>query len=205
MVSELQRRCIDITYKHHLTHLNGVLGAVDIIDHIYSVKKEEEPFILSNGHVGLALYVVLEKYYGFDAETLTIKHGTHPNRDEKDKIWCSTGSLGMGLTVAVGMAMADRKRDVYVMTSDGEMAEGSCWEALRIASDYRLENLRITCLANGSSGYQKVDSEILDIRMQYFYPSLVQRVHLYELPDWIQSFPGHYVKLDDKKYREITL
>lgn len=203
MLTKLQRRCIDISYKFKLTHLNGVLSAVGIIDHIYFVKKPNEPFILSNGHVGLALYVVLEKYYSFDAEKLFEKHGTHPCRDMKDKIWCSTGSLGQGITVALGMAFADRKRNVYVMTSDGEMAEGSCWEALRIASDYRLENLRITCLANGYSGYQKVDTDALDIRMQYFYPSLMQKVNLYDKPDWLQGIQGHYIKMDENMYKEI--
>ena len=72
-----------------------------------------------------ALYVVLEKYFGIDAEELLEKHGHHPHRDELNKLHCSTGSLGQGITVAVGRAIANPNRDVYCLISDGECAEGS--------------------------------------------------------------------------------
>ena len=49
-----------------------------------------------------------------------MKHGTHPHRDLEDKIYCSTGSLGMGIGIAVGMALADRSKNVYCLISDGE-------------------------------------------------------------------------------------
>lgn len=202
-MTELKKRIVDLAYKHKLTHISSCLNAIDAIDKIYSIKKDNEPFILSQGHAGLALYVVLEKYKKIDAEYLIKKHGTHPSRDEKDGIYCSTGSLGQGLTVAVGMALADKSRNVYVLTSDGEMAEGASWEALRLASEYQLENLRITCIANGYSAYGKVDTDLLDLRMQYFYPSLVVRVNLFAYPDFLQGLEGHYVKLDEKKYKEI--
>lgn len=200
---ELKKRVIDLTYKLGLTHLGSCLNAVTIIDNIYKVKKENEPFILSQGHAALALYVVLEKYYFKDAEELFRKYGTHPYRSEKDLIWCSTGSLGQGIGIGVGMALADRKRNVYVITSDGDMAEGSSWEALRVATDYKLENLRITCIANGFSGYRKVETDLLDLRMQYFYPSLMLKVNTFAYPDWIQGINGHYVKMDEKMYKEI--
>jgi transketolase len=202
-MSELEKRIIEISYSKKLSHLSSCLTSVGIIDNLYKVKKENEPFILSNGHAALALYVVLEKYYFLDAEKLYDKHGTHPNRDLKDKIYCSTGSLGQGLTVAVGMALADRNRNVYVLTSDGEMAEGSAWEALRIASDLRLENLRITVNANGYSAYGKADADLLDLRMQYFYPSLVMRTDMFKYPDFLQGVNGHYQTLDEEKYKEI--
>ena len=86
--SDLEKRIIDITYKKKLTHLNGCLTAVQLIDNIYKIKKEKDLFILSAGHTALALYVVLEKKYGFDAEKLQEQHGTHPNRDLKHKIYC---------------------------------------------------------------------------------------------------------------------
>lgn len=212
-MTNLQKRVLEISYKHKLSHLSSCLNAVDVIDKLYEVKKENEPFILSNGHAALALYVVLEKYSktktcmgdvkNLDAEQLYLKHGTHPNRDLKDGIYCSTGSLGMGLPVAVGMAIADKKRNVYVVTSDGEMAEGSCWEALKIASDLRLENLRVTVIANGYSAYGKVDPDLLDLRMQYFYPSLVLRTNLFSFPSWVQGVDGHYCTMTDEMYKEI--
>ena len=200
---ELKRRVIDLTYKYGLTHLSSCLNAVGVIDNIYKVKKDNEPFILSQGHAGLALYVVLEKYFFKDAEMLIKKHGTHPGRDMENKIWCSTGSLGQGITVAVGMALADRTRNVYVVISDGELAEGSVWEALKIAMDFKLENLRVTCISNGYSGFGKIEPDLLDIRLQYFYPTLMLKVNTFAYPDWVQGVAGHYVKMDEAKYKEL--
>ena len=204
MPNDLKRRILSISYKHKLSHIGSCLTSVDLIDHIYKTKKKDEPFILSNGHAGLALYVVLEKFEGKDAEKLWKKHGTHPCRNLKDGIYCSTGSLGQGLTVAVGMAMADRSRNVYVLTSDGEMAEGSSWEALRLASELRLENLRVTVVANGLSAYGNVDVDALDMRMQYFYPSLVVKTNLFSYPAWLQGLAGHYVVMNKEQYEEIS-
>jgi len=203
-LNKLERRIIDISYKKGLSHIGSCLTAVRLIDHIYLVKRHDEPFILDNGHAGLALYVVLEKFHFKDAEALFDKHGVHPNRDEQDLIYCSTGSLGQGIAIAVGMALADRSKNVYILTSDGAMAEGSNWEALRIAGEQRLENLRVTVNANGHSAYNKVDTELLDIRMQYFFPSLVARTNLLDYPDWLQGLNGHYVTMDEQKYKEIT-
>ena len=140
-MNRLHNRIIEISKKHHLSHLGSSLTSCDIIDEIYRVKKENEPFILSCGHSGLGLYCVLEKHYGFDAEKLYLKHGTHPHRDLGDKICCSTGSLGMGLGIAVGMALADRSKNVYCLISDGEMYEGSIYEAANVIKKYNVTNL----------------------------------------------------------------
>jgi transketolase len=204
MLNKLERRIVDLSYKHKLSHIGSCLTAVNIIDGIYKVKKPNEPFILSQGHAGLALYVVLEKYEKRDAEELLVKHGTHPNRDMKNGIWCSTGSLGQGLPIAVGMAMTDRTRNVYVLSSDGEMMEGSCWEALRIAANQRLENLRLTVNANGYTALGKCDASLLDLRLQYFYPCLVVQTNLFSYPDWLQGLWGHYKVMNKEEYEEIT-
>lgn len=201
-MGELQRRIIDLSYKLGLSHIGSCLSAVDTIDKIYSVKKESEPFILSNGHAALALYVVLEKYYHFDAEKLYKKHGTHPNRDKRHKIWASTGSLGHGIGIAVGMALADKTRNVYAVVSDGECAEGSLWEALNAASRLRIENLRVTVIANGYSAYDRVDIDDLDMRLQLFYPCYVVRTNLFAYPDFLQGLKGHYQVLSKEQYEE---
>ena len=204
VLNKLERRVIDISYKHNLSHLGSCLTAVRLIDHIFLVKKPEDIFILSSGHAGLALYVILEKFLGKDAEELYLKHGVHPNRDLEDGIYASSGSLGHGLGIAVGAAVVNPKRDVYVLCSDGEMAEGSCWEAMRIAADLRLENLRIMVNANGYGAYGKIETEALDLRMQYFYPSLVQRTNTYSYPDWLQGLEAHYHTMTEDQYKEIT-
>ena len=203
-MNTLERRIIDISYKHGLTHIGSCLTSVNVIDKIYQVKKKDDPFILSNGHAALALYVVLEKWEGKDAEKLWEKHGTHPNRDLKDGIYCSTGSLGMGITVAVGMALADRKSKVYVLMSDGECAEGAVWEALQVAAKQRLENLNIAVVCNGYSAYGRVDVDDLDTRLNAFYPTLCFRTNLFNLPDFMQGFNGHYLKLNKRQYQELT-
>lgn len=203
-LNKLEERILEISFKKGLSHLSSNLTAVGLIDKIYKVKKDNEPFILDNGHAGLALYVVLEKVYLKDAEELFDKHGVHPNRDLKNRIYASAGSLGHGIGIAVGMALANKDRGVFVLTSDGAMAEGSNWEALRIAGELRLENLRVVVNANGTGAYGKVDADLLDTRMQYFYPSLVMRTNMFKYPDYLQSWDGHYKVLNEKEYKEIT-
>lgn len=203
LLNKIEHRILDISFKKGLSHIGSCLTAFRLIDNIFKVRKDDEPFILDNGHAGLALYVALEKWYFKDAEKLFDKHGVHPNRDLEDGIWASTGSLGHGIGMAVGMALADRTKNVYVLTSDGAMAEGSNWEALRIAGEQRLENLRVTVNANGYGAYGKVDTDLLDIRMQYFFPSLVLKTNLFEQPDFLQGLEGHYHVMNEKEYKEI--
>src|SRR5438874_161410 len=95
----LHDRIIEISKKYKLSHLGSCLTAIDIIEEIYNEKQEDEKFVLSSGHAGLALYVVLEKY-GFDAEILLKHCGIHPKRMYGYGIDCSTGSLGHGLPIA---------------------------------------------------------------------------------------------------------
>ena len=116
----LIKRIVEIAYKHKLTHLGCYFSSVQIVDKIYSEKEKDDIFILSSGHAALALYVVIEKYCNLDADKLFTKHGGHPHRCEEDELYCSTGSLGMGLTVAVGRAIANPNRLVHGLICDGE-------------------------------------------------------------------------------------
>lgn len=200
---DLHKRILEISHKNKLSHIGSCLSTVDALDQIYSIKKPHEPFILSNGHAALALYCVLEKYEGRNAEELFKKHGVHPNRDMENGIWASSGSLGHGLGIAVGYALADRSRTVYVTISDGECAEGSIWEALRIASDYRLENLRVACIGNGYSAYNTVDVKDLDNRLCTFYPTMMIKTNMFEYPDFLQGQQAHYKILSDEEYKEL--
>lgn len=202
-MNKLHKRILEISYKYKLSHIGSCLVTVDTLDHIYSIRKSEDPVILSNGHAGLALYVVLEKYFGYDAEMLWKKHGVHPNRDEKHGIWASTGSLGHGIGMAIGYALSDRKRTVYVTISDGEASEGSVWEALAVARKYQCENIRLALIANGYSAYDRVDVDDLDIRINDFYPTLLVKKNLFDYPDFLQGLQGHYHVLTDKEYEEI--
>lgn len=203
LLNKLEQRCIELSYKLKLTHLSSVLTAVGLIDKLFLAKKPQDKFVLSNGHAFLALAVILEKNGKANAEELMKKHGTHPNRDIDAEIWVSTGSLGQGLPIAVGMAIARPEIDIYVLVSDGEMAEGSCWEALRIAGELRLENLKVVCNANGYSALGKTDVSVLDTRMQMFYPSLVVGTDMFKYPDYLNGVAGHYASLNEERYKEL--
>lgn len=202
-LSKLEQRILQISYKKGLSHLSSNLTAVQLIDNIYKVKKDKDVFVLSNGHAALALYTVLEKFHFLDAEKLFDKHGVHPNRDLDNLIYCSTGSLGNGIAIAVGMAIADPRRLVFVLMSDGELAEGSCWEALRIAGELRLENLRIMVNANGFGAYGKIDVDLIDTRLQMFFPTLLVQTNMFDFPDYLQGIDGHYKKLNAREFEEV--
>ena len=167
---------MDITYQENLSHLSSTLSALPIIEEIYNEKKDDEVFILSNGHAGLALYVVLESKYGIDPVMLLHKHGIHPGKDLENKLYCSTGSLGSGLPIAVGHALADRTKNVYCMISDGEAAEGSIWESLRFIKEAKLDNLKVYININGMSAYDYLDVDYLIARLKAFLPSINVRL-----------------------------
>lgn len=203
-LNKLEKRCIEITYKHKLTHLGSVLTSVGILDKLYLAKKPNDKVVLSSGHAFLAQAVVLEKNGIADAEDLIARHGVHPNRDVLAQVWVSTGSLGQGLPIAVGMAIARQDIDIYVLVSDGEMAEGSCWEALRIAGELRLENLKVVVNANGYSALGKVDPDLLETRIQMFYPSVVVKTDMFKYPDFLQGVGAHYLALSAEQYKELV-
>ena len=108
-----------------------------------------------------------------NAEELFLKHGGHPHRDEENGIYCSTGSLGLGITVAVGRALANKNRRVHVLISDGESAEGSVWEALRFIKENNLSNIEVYVNVNGYAAYDKVDVKYLVDRLKVFYLQLI--------------------------------
>jgi transketolase len=112
--------------------------------------------------MSLGLYVVIEKYYGIDAEHIYLKHGVHPERCEECKIYCSTGSLGNGISIACGMALADRTKNVYCLISDGESAEGIVYEVANVMRKYELTNLKVYCNYNGFSANDPVEQWMID-------------------------------------------
>ena len=192
-MNALHNRILEISKKHNCSHLGGSLTSADIISDIYFEKKEDEPFILSCGHNSMALYVVLEQHYGFDAEKLYLKHGTHPNRDLEDKIYCSTGSLGMGLSVALGMAMADRTKNVYCLISDGESFEGVVWEVANVVMKYKVSNLKLYCNYNGFGAYDAIDYGYI-IRLKVLFPEM--KVIKTNVEDYnLKGLEAHYCKL----------
>jgi len=204
-LNDLEKRILEISYKYKLSHLSSNLTAVGIIDEIYCLRKENNPFILSSGHAGLALYVVLEKYYGLDAEKLFKKHGVHPNRDLKDKIYYSTGSLGCGLPAAIGMALSNRNRTVYCLISDGESFEGSIYESLNIIYQQNIKNLNLFLNLNGYSALEELNIlRIADI-MKALMPKIEIRptYHIQKRFPLLNGIQGHYKILSNEDFEVL--
>lgn len=202
-MNALERRVIDISYGQRIGHLSSNLNAVNIIDEIYQTKRPQDEFILSSGHAALAWYVVLEKYQGQDAEALFHRLGVHPHRDAESGIGVSTGSLGMGITVAVGYALADPDRDVYCLLSDGECGEGAVWEALRFIHERGITNLHVYVNVNGMIAYDLIDRDYLCQRLQAFLPGIhIRHTQPPEWP-WAQGILTHYYVLKPQDYERL--
>lgn len=197
---DLKRRILDISYKYKLSHLGSCLTAVDIIEEIFNQKKPEERFVLSSGHAGLALYVVIEKHLGIDAESIFNHHGVHPDRCSKCKLDCSTGSLGQGLPIAVGMALSDRSKNVYCLVSDGECAEGSIHEAMKVKQKESLTNLKVYINVNGWSAYQQSQEGWID----YDYGHLANIKYTQDEIPFLKAQDAHYHVMTEEEYRGGT-
>jgi len=126
--------------EHNEAHLGGSFSVIELLITLYEVVlKEDDKFILSKAHASFPLCLILkEKGYN---PSLT----THLELDPENGIHCTTGSLGHGLPIATGMALARKrlniKGKIFVMISDGECQEGTTWESLLIGAKHCLDNL----------------------------------------------------------------
>jgi transketolase len=202
IVDKLIDRVIDISLRHNLSHLGSCLTAIPILVEIFEEMKVGDKFVLSNGHAGLAYYVVLEHYRGINAEDTLIKYGIHPERDLDLGIDVSTGSLGMGLPIAAGMAMFSKENQVYCLISDGECAEGSIWEALHFIDSNGLCNMHVYVNINGVAAYKDVDIESLSRRLKSFLPGIKIRItDVSERINFPTKLSAHYMSTE----KAITL
>lgn len=135
---DLRKKIIEKGCEFKLGHFGAALSCVDCISYLYdNVLTIQDIFILSKGHGAPALYAKLEEM------GKNVNWKEHPELDEKSGIYATTGSLGHGLPIAVGRAYAKRLKGdngkVYVLLGDGEIQEGSNWEALMIASKLKVD------------------------------------------------------------------
>lgn len=199
---DLKKRIIEIAYKNKLSHLGSYLSCVDTISKIYDNMNQNDIFILSNGHASLAQYVVLEKKYGIDAELLFNTHGGHPHLNESHHIYCSTGSLGMGISVAIGRALANKNRSVHVMISDGECAEGVIWESLRFIADHKMTNIFVYVIINGYSAYDSIDKDSLKKKLAGFNEGQITTVDATsEHFPFLKGLNAHYHVMREENYK----
>lgn len=177
---KLRRDVITMIYKAASGHPGGALSVLDILVVLYYMVMKIDPanyqdpdrdrLILSKGHACPALYAVLADRGFFPASFLESlrKIGSplqgHPDMCKTPGVEMSTGSLGQGLSVANGMALAARlensRRRIYVILGDGEIQEGQVWEAAMSAAHYRLDNLTAFLDYNGL----QIDGWIRDVK-----------------------------------------
>lgn len=163
----LRKRLLQFLFEANTSHIGSSLSMIDLIEAVYAVKSREDRCVLSNGHSAMALYTVLE-HHSILPKDRARDLGVHPDRDPSVGIDVSTGSLGQGLPIAVGMAIANPQQRVFCLISDGECAEGSIWEALRIIQTKKLSNLRILLSANGWGAYDPINTAELQQRLKGF-------------------------------------
>lgn len=159
----VRRRDLQMVHDAKLGHIGGDLSAADILVTLYfgvlnvdphaPNDPERDRFILSKGHCAGALYTTLAHANFFPLDELNTfvqplsRLNGHPDRNKVPGVETNTGPLGHGLPVAVGAALAAKltheRWRVFVLTGDGELQEGSNWEAAMSASHYRLDNLTV--------------------------------------------------------------
>ena len=158
----LRKQIFLTAYAGGITHIASSYSCLEILYTLYLKKvmnydvdnplwEQRDRFVLSKGHAGLALYTVMCKAGFLTEEELKtfLKPGSHvggePCMRDLKGIEASTGSLGHGLSMAVGMAMAQKmdnlKARTFVILGDGECEEGTIWEAVMSAAAYKLDNL----------------------------------------------------------------
>lgn len=171
MNEDLRRKIVQMVCAGKDGHIPSAFSIVDILAVLYRDYLKYDPqnpdwperdyFILSKGHGCLALYVILERH-GFITErdiALFCKAGgilgEHPDCTKVPGVEASTGSLGHGLSFAVGIALGLRlkgmKNKVYVLVGDGECHEGVVWEAANVANNLQLGNICVIVDWNGSA------------------------------------------------------
>lgn len=161
MTRTVRRDVVTMVHEAGSGHPGGSLSAAELMTALYfEIMKvdpenpqweERDRFILSKGHVAPVLYSVLARKGFFPVEELhtlrrlgSILQG-HPHGSSTPGLDCSSGSLGQGLSIANGLAIAFKKQQktnrVYCLLGDGELQEGQCWEAVMTAAQQKLDNL----------------------------------------------------------------
>ncbi len=201
IANEVRRGIVTGVHAAKSGHPGGSLGAADIMTYLYFEEMDVDPanpsraardrFVLSKGHCAPALYAVLAERGFFPKEELeTLRHiGSrlqgHPNMNDTPGVDMSTGSLGQGISAAVGMALAAKhwgdSYRVYTLLGDGECEEGQVWEAAMFAGNHNLDNLVAIVDHNGL----QIDGSIDEVNSAM------------PLADKFRAFKWHVIELAD--------
>ena len=183
IAAKVRMGIIESTHGAKAGHPGGSLSATEMFTYLYFKELNIDPknpkaenrdrFVLSKGHTAPGLYAALAHRGFFPVEDLpTLRHidsylQGHPNMNTVPGVDMSTGSLGQGISVAVGMALGAKHQNkdyrVYTLLGDGEIQEGQVWEACMAAAHYKLDNLVIVVDNNGL----QIDGNIADVMSPY--------------------------------------
>lgn len=176
----IRKDILKITFLKKASHIGSNLSIVEILIVLYKnfiKKKNKNELILSKGHACLSLYCVLS-YFKYIPKSLLKKFGNNNSimmshvSHKIPGVKISTGSLGHGLPIAAGKAFVSKKKKFFIVLSDGELNEGSNWEALMFIGHHRLTNIKIIIDSNKiqSIGYTKdiLNLNPLKKKLQYF-------------------------------------
>ena len=207
MANEIRKDIVTAVHSAKSGHPGGSLSSADIFTYLYFVEMNVDPanpkwedrdrFVLSKGHVAPGLYSTLAEKGYFPKEDLkTLRHtGSylqgHPDMKHIPGIDMSSGSLGQGVSVAVGMAAAGKydKKDyrVYTLTGDGEIQEGQIWEAAMWAGHRKLDNLVVIVDNNNL----QIDGSVEDVCSPY------------PIDKKFEAFNFHVINIDGNDFDQI--
>ena len=183
LAAKVRMGIIESTHGAKAGHPGGSLSATEMFTYLYFKEMNIDPknpkaenrdrFVLSKGHTAPGLYAALAHRGFFPVEDLpTLRHidsylQGHPNMNTVPGVDMSTGSLGQGISVAVGMALGAKHQNkdfrVYTLLGDGEIQEGQVWEACMAAAHYKLDNLVVIVDNNGL----QIDGNVADVMSPY--------------------------------------
>ena len=195
------------THSAKAGHPGGSLSAADLFTYLYFQELNVDPanpkwedrdrFVLSKGHTAPGLYAALAHRGFFPVEDLTtLRHidsylQGHPNMNSVPGVDMSTGSLGQGISCAVGMAMGLKHQGktprVYTLLGDGEIQEGQVWEACMAASHYKLDNLVVIVDNNGL----QIDGDVAKVMSPY------------PIADKLEAFGFHTIAIDGHDFDQM--
>lgn len=185
---ELRKKTFHAFIEHGEAHLGGSFSMIEMLLALHEeVLTTDDKFILSKAHASYP-YCIYLRDNGFNP---SIK--THLELDPKNNIHCTTGSLGHGLPIGLGMALARKMQNkngkIYVLMSDGECQEGTTWESLLIAAKHQLDNLIVMI------DYNKVQA----------LSSLEDGLPLDDLGKKFEAFNWHCIEIKDgHSFEEIV-
>lgn len=179
---ELRKMIVEISYRAGAHHLGSCLSCIDILSALYFHTLKIDPknpcaperdwFILSKGHAAQAQYVALAKRGFFSNDILNTflqdgsGLGAHPDKNCVPGVEVSSGSLGQGLSIGIGVALAAKKdnskKKVFVLLGDGECNEGMVWEAAMFAGHNKMDNLVAIVDYNRLQGFGTTD-EVMNL------------------------------------------